>query len=747
MMRRKSTSSVVPSKRHERSKSSVSAPPTLDLRAQDCYSGGNLLIEDGIIKDAFGRSVHLRGVNLCANSKLPTLNNEFQNHKTASFLNRPFPLIDAHEHFARLSHWGLTFVRLLVPWEALEHAGPGLYDEEYIEYLVCLCSLMPMYGIKCFVDPHQDVWSRFSGGSGAPGWTMETIGMNICNFKETMAAKLHHDDETMAWPANYAKLASSTMFTLFFGGQKFAPELMVQNQNIQCYLQKHFIQAFRYLASRLSHLDSVIGFEVINEPHHGYIGLENLNKFNETETLFLGEVPSALQSFCLGMGYPQFVDVWTKSWPMPFKKTSVVKLNESRTKVWKDGFSCPFYNKVYKVVEKNGEFLGEILKPKFFSHNENNIKYDFDQDFYQPFIKRYARAIQRVFPSSFIMMEPIPLRSPPLFTEKVKNLVYAPHWYELKSIFSKSFTGLITFNVPALRISKNIFSSIYFGLHGARQNFALQLKYLKKQGLKNVGATPCIIGECGIPMDMNEKYAFQTGNYKHHINFLDAVIHAMEVNNVHFTLWNYNPVNDNNNGDFWNGEDFSIFSAVQWRQSSSKVEEKRRKRAERIKQIVQKKDYTIGMDLELKAKLPSPTTPFEISEERHFLGGRVLDAVIRPYASRVPGTVISSFFDLKSLSFHLEFESHQVSFQHEDMNAAKQYKWHPNRLPIQCFEAVLFLPKYHYAYETIKITLSDGTYEYNKAAQTLIWKIKNCDPGTLHRIEIKIDKRKCCIFY
>ena len=46
-------------------------------------------------------------------------------------------------------------------------------------------------------------------------------------------------------------------------------------------------------------------------------------------------------------------------------------------------------------------------------------------------------------------------------------------------------------------------------------------------------------------MDINEKVAFDTGDYSHHNNFLDAVIGAMEENMVHFTLWNYNPANDN----------------------------------------------------------------------------------------------------------------------------------------------------------------------------------------------------------
>lgn len=62
-------------------------------------------------------------------------------HESVTFVGRPFPLEEAHEHFSRLRRWGLTFgtfhdlsirtnqtvtitVRFLVTWEAVEHAGP-----------------------------------------------------------------------------------------------------------------------------------------------------------------------------------------------------------------------------------------------------------------------------------------------------------------------------------------------------------------------------------------------------------------------------------------------------------------------------------------------------------------------------------------------------------------------------------------------------------------------------------------------
>src|SRR5512146_1742693 len=94
---------------------------------------GNLIhIDEPYIKDELGRTLMLRGVNLGGSSKVPahpngaTYNREgFFEHRDVSFVGRPFPLNEAGEHFRRLRRWGLTTLRLLVTWEAIEHAGPG----------------------------------------------------------------------------------------------------------------------------------------------------------------------------------------------------------------------------------------------------------------------------------------------------------------------------------------------------------------------------------------------------------------------------------------------------------------------------------------------------------------------------------------------------------------------------------------------------------------------------------------------
>ena len=90
----------------------------------------------------------------------------------------------------------------------------------------------------CF-EFHQDVWSRYSGGSGAPMWTFYAAGLDPKCFAKTEAAILHneprfHDSSDtyhkMLWTSNYKRLASLVMFTLFFAGKIYFPDLILNGE-------------------------------------------------------------------------------------------------------------------------------------------------------------------------------------------------------------------------------------------------------------------------------------------------------------------------------------------------------------------------------------------------------------------------------------------------------------------------------------------------------------------------------------
>jgi hypothetical protein len=65
-------------------------------------------------------------------------------------------------------------------------------------------------------------------------------------------------------------------------------------------------------------------------------------------------------------------------------------------------------------------------------------------------------------------------------------------------MFEKSFDGRITHDVQGLsKKTHEIWEATYFGLAGANRNYRFQVGNVVKQGLRNVGPKPCLIGECG----------------------------------------------------------------------------------------------------------------------------------------------------------------------------------------------------------------------------------------------------------
>lgn len=123
-----------------------------------------LTIEKGRFTDSHGREITLRGINLAGDAKYPSkpdqpshVSQEFLDGDNVDFHNRPFPREDAHIHFTRLKRWGYNTIRYVFTWEAIESAGPGIYDEEWIQHTIEILRLAREYGFYIFMDPHQDV--------------------------------------------------------------------------------------------------------------------------------------------------------------------------------------------------------------------------------------------------------------------------------------------------------------------------------------------------------------------------------------------------------------------------------------------------------------------------------------------------------------------------------------------------------------------------------------------------------------
>ena len=556
--------------------------------------------------DGLERRLMLRGVNLSGSSKVPYkpdgatyIREGFFDHRNVSFVGRPFPLDQADEHLTRLREWGYNFLRLLITWEAIEHAGPGIYDEEYLDYIAEVVKLAGKYGFNLFIDPHQDVWSRFSGGDGAPGWTLEAVGFDITHFAETGAAIVHATHPgpypRMIWSSNARKLACATMFTLFFAGNDFAPSIKIENEPAQEYLWRHYFKAIQQVAMRIKDQPNVIGYDTLNEPSSGYIGWKDLNSAGEP--INLDASPTPYQSMLLGAGLPQEVDFWSLGLAS-IKKTGTRMLNETRQRAWLPGYDCIW--KQHGVWDFDQSGTPQLLRPDYFTQ-VNGKPVDFTRDYYRVFNDRFGEAINSIHPDALIFIEAEP--DIPPYEEGVgdiKNVVYAAHWYDAFVLVKKEYTP---------HIAVNSFShKIVLTAPAIRRSFRKQIATIKHHADQQLGGVPFVLGETGISFDLHEKRAYQTGDFRIQVKALQRTMQAVEDNLVNFTLWNYTPDNTNLHGDLWNDEDLSIYSVDQ------------------------------------------RTNPRDINS-----GGRALQAVVRPYPMATAGELLQANFNPFKRIFKMKF--------------------------------------------------------------------------------------------
>ena len=512
-------------------------------------------------KDEANRTLMLRGVNLGGSTKVPftpngaTYRSEgFFDSKNVSFVGRPFPLNEADEHFSRLRAWGFNFLRFLITWEAVEHAGPGIYDEEYLDYLYAVVKKAGEYGLNLFIDPHQDVWSRFSGGDGAPAWTFDVLGMDITKFKDTGAALVHqtHGDPypRMQWITNDYKFAAATINTLFFAGNDFAPKTNIDGVPAQQYLQDHYLNAVKQVVKKLKGLPNVIGYDTLNEPSSGYTMTPDLRE--KIGRLHAGVSPTPWQSFQLASGFPQNVDVLTRD-ALGERKSGKELVNPGKVSLWKEGHSCVWQqNGVWKVNESGQPIL---LKPDYFaSHNGQPV--DFHRDYLIPFAHRYTDMVRSVDEKKIIFLEQVPeTQSPECQPSEFGELVYAGHWYDGMTLFLKSYIPLINYDTET--------DKFLIGEKNIRKAFARFLAAPRRDAIERMGNIPTLIGETGIPFDLNGKRAYRTGNFSDQERAFDRTLRGLEDNLLSYTLWNYTADNDNLHGDMWNDEDLSLFSRDQ----------------------------------------------------------------------------------------------------------------------------------------------------------------------------------------
>ena len=541
-------------------------------------SGPHLSIDGTCFRDISGREVTIRGINCAGDAKFPRYPNQpshvkenFFQDEAISFVDRPFSRSQAHTHLSRLKRWGYNTIRYIFTWEALEHAGPGQYDEAFISHTIEILRLMKQYGFYVFMDPHQDVWSRFSGGSGAPLWTLYACGLDPKAFQATEAALVHSQtpDPTkypkMIWATNYNRLACQTLFTLFYAGRDFAPNAILDGKNIQDYLTDHFTAACRHLAQRIHDAgdlenEVVIGWESLNEPNRGLVGWQDISVVPSDQKLRKGTSPTAWQTMLTGSGRPCEVETFEFGSFGPYK-SGVELIDPKGSSAW---LSADFADSKYAWQRDPGWKLGEclwaqqgvwdpaedkLLQPHYFStvpSSGKKLDYGiFTNVYFMEHYRKYRDAIRSIHHDAIMFCQAPVLETPPRLADTPDDdprMVFASHYYDGLTLLTKHWNRF--YNVDVFGVLRGKYLSpvlaLKFGETAIRNCLRDQLEAIRQEGLKYLGIHPCIFTEIGIPYDMDDKYAYRTGDYSSQRSALDANHYALEGSGAAgYTFWTY----------------------------------------------------------------------------------------------------------------------------------------------------------------------------------------------------------------
>ncbi|KAL5636355.1 hypothetical protein ACGC1H_004988 [Rhizoctonia solani] len=700
----------------------------------------------GHFVDAAGRVLLLRGVNLAGSTKAPvdrpTQYQDVWDVAEAggeSFVGRPLSLDDgtADLHLARLRTWGFNCLRFVFTWEALEHEGPGKYDYEYIQYTIRVLRRCKDFGFRVFMDPHQDVWSRFTGGSGAPFWTLPACGLNPRHITPTHSALLHFEQPDpgayppMVWGTNYARFSSQTLWTLFFAGRDYAPRCVIDGVNIQDWLQRHFINACGVLADAIRDAKDlydtcIIGWDSINEPGEGYLGLHDLNVIPPHQSLKKTTCPTPAQGIRLASGIAQTVENWAFGslgpkrdgyvtidpagktiWASPDNEEDAADGSGDRINKrwgWRRAASWPLGKCIWALHgvwagpdvadHKSGDI--PILKPDYFERPpfDPSRRVVFVADYWRPHFRDYMARIRPSHPESiFFVQPPVFVQPPPLEDDDLCGRgAYSAHYYDGLTLMTRHWNW---FNADALGLLRGKYSSVLgalrVGERAIRNSLRDQLGMLKTDAHDILGDYPTLIGEIGVPFDMDAKKSYgldgnskYVGDYTDQTRALDCSLNGADGNNViNWTLWTYAPDNTHLWGDGWNMEDLALWSAddanrdrgsqgFQIESSSANLlkdeSQQSRHRSESTLGTLrgpaaidtQQPQPQMEMTQKPTCSTPDPSAPVAISADKLYdfvvVGARGIGALARPWPVATVGTPTYIDFNISKAAFELKIK-------------------------------------------------------------------------------------------
>jgi len=328
------------------------------------------------------------------------------------------------------------------------------------------------------------------------------------------------------WSTNYGHLFSQTLFTLFFAGCTYAPKCIIDNLNIQDWLQSHYINACGVLTDKIANFengrlldDFIIGWDSFNEPSEGFCGWEDLNSNPTTQesTLKKGTYPTPAQSLKLGMGAKQTVDDWSfgemgpardgqvtidlkglKIWAEPIQSNEAGvrhgELPDGRHTKWGWKSTAGHLGSVFGLYMEFDIETGYILRPDYFKFIYDyspsspgtiigSKPTEFLVDYWKPHFIDYATRIQQYHPLAILFVQPLVFAPPPPLPESVLQgrFAYALHYYDGLTLVTGHWNW---FNADALGLIRGKYG------HGTNNETALNKELASPQSHRSVHCSP-----------------------------------------------------------------------------------------------------------------------------------------------------------------------------------------------------------------------------------------------------------------
>ncbi len=316
------------------------------------------------IRDEYGRERIFRGVNF--------LIKEHNAHK-----NLACKQLLKKKVFKDMKAIGVNIVRLGITWAAIEPLE-GKYNDDLISALKEFIEKCAEHNIYVMFDMHQDLFSHYFHGDGAPKWAIDP--------------SYSHPKQFAIWAEGYFYMQ---------GVQNAFYDFWTNRNNVQT----KFIKMWSHVANSLSDCENIIGFDYFNEP---YIHKDGRKVFltlasNVIKTAYGKDV--------------NFEKYFKKSKDKVGFAKMVLKIHSFiRTK--------KRLHNLLTIMDSEENFYDAIKGLKDYTT-------EFNSDYYQPFFDKISKTANKKGIFNFFEHNYYANLGLPFEIEGKENDIYSPHAYDI----------------------------------------------------------------------------------------------------------------------------------------------------------------------------------------------------------------------------------------------------------------------------------------------------------------------------